>query len=71
MIIDILSFHLKLPFEMGPLRGPEKKSGKFARLPAAAAVVVYARKIEIETDDEASGNSESLNAPNIINVRRL
>ena len=38
--------------------------------PRAAAVVVYARKIE-ETDDEASGNSGclTLNAPNIINVQ--
>ena len=53
--------------------GQKKKSGKFARLPAppsAAAVVVYARKTE--TDDEAAtGNSESLNAPNIINVQQL
>ena len=72
MIIDIFTFHLKLCFKTGSLRGPEKKSGKFARLPApprAAAVVVYARKTE--TDDEATGNSESLNAPNIINVLQL
>ena len=62
----------KVRFKMGPLLRPEKKSGKFARLPAppsAAAAVVYARKIE--TDDEGSGNSESLNAPNIINVQQL
>ena len=61
---------------MGSPAWARKKSGKFARLPAApplaAAVVVYARKIE--TDEEASGNSansESLNAPNIINVQQV